>query len=118
MTKKLTKTYDQFDIVLVPFPFIESEKSKKRPAVILSQSDAFNTEQGASVMAMVTSKTHSPWPSDVIISGLKSAGLPVPSIIRMKLFTLDHRLILKQLGTLNTKDRAILKNKLKHLFYL
>ena len=45
MMKKRTKTYDQFNIVLVPFPFIELEKSKKRPAVILSQSEAFNTEQ-------------------------------------------------------------------------
>ncbi|MCE5317946.1 MAG: type II toxin-antitoxin system PemK/MazF family toxin, partial [Parachlamydia sp.] len=85
MTNRPTETYNKFDIVLVPFPFIDSASSKQRPALILSSSDSFNAMAGASVMAMVTSATHHPWPLDRPIEDLASAGLPVPSLIRMKL---------------------------------
>jgi hypothetical protein len=39
-------------------------------------------------MAMITSASHAPWPLDVAIADLKSAGLSVPSIVRLKLFAL------------------------------
>ena len=51
-------------------------------------------------MAMITSASHTPWPLDVPIVDLASAGLPAPSIIRFKLFTLDHRLVRGKLGQL------------------
>ena len=69
-------------------------------------------------MAMITSSTHAPWPCDVEISDLAIAGLPARSIIRMKLFTLDHRLITKRIGTLNQNDRKNLSLNLKKLFPL
>ena len=49
-----------------------------------------------------------PWPLDVPIGDLASAGLPAPSIVRFKLFTLDQRLVrrtLRRLGTLGAEDR-------------
>ena len=111
--KKYTEICNAFDIVLVPFPFTEMINNKRRPALVLSSTKQFNDRAGASVMAMITSAVHNPWPLDVEILDLKSAGLPVKSIIRMKLFTLDHRLILKKLGTLGEKDRDNLGQNLK-----
>lgn len=116
--KKLIKTYDSFDVVLVPFPFIDQENTKKRPSLVLSSSDSFNVKIGASVMAMITTSSHIPWPLDIPISELEIAGLPTPSIIRMKLFTLDHRLIIKRLGRLDKKDQRSVENSLKNLFNL
>src|SRR5262245_38530509 len=113
--KKPTKTYDAYDIVVVPFPFIDKAETKKRPAIVLSSAPAFNNGSGACVLAMITSAIHSPWPCDVEINDLKAAGLPTKSIIRMKLFTLDQRLIIKHIGVLSKKDQKALSSSLKKL---
>lgn len=110
------KTYDAFDIVVVPFPFIDSVESKKRPAIVLSRAKAFNESSNAAILAMITSSLHSPWPCDVEIKDLAAAGLPAKSLIRMKLFTLDKRLILKKIGTLGDKDQKSLVKSLQAIF--
>jgi mRNA interferase MazF len=46
---------------------------------------------------------------------LASAGLKVPSIIRMKLFTLDHNLVLKRIGYLSEADQESVKQALHGL---
>ena len=107
--------YEAFDVVLVPFPFIDSSQAKRRPALILSSSAHFNHVAEASLMAMITSKTHSPWPLDVEIVDLNSCGLPVKSIVRMKFFTLTHSLIIKKLGKLAHKDQKAISTNLKRL---
>lgn len=114
--KKLTNTYNIFDVVLVPFPFIESDHSKKRPAIVLSSIDKFNRKAKASVMAMITTSFHHPWPFDCPISDINAAGLPVESMIRMKLFTLDNCLIIKKIGTISEKDQKKLTSNLRDIF--
>ena len=114
--KKPIEIYDLFDVVLVPFPFIDTVDYKKRPALVLSSSTHFNSITQSSVLAMITTSSHSPWPLDVEIHDLKSAGLPLVSLVRMKLFTLDHRLILKKLGKLGLQDQKALRRSLSDLF--
>ena len=108
--------YDQFEVVVVPFPFTDKIATKRRPALILSETNAFNTVIGHSVMAMITTATHTPWPLDFPIQDLATAGLRVPSIVRMKLFTLDHALILRKIGLLSSRDRATIQKLLEQLF--
>lgn len=93
-----------WDVVVVPFPFTERADTKRRPALALSTT-AFN-ESGHTVLAMITSKTHLPWPGDTDIEALELAGLNTPCMIRLKIFTLDNRLILKKIGCLSPTDRA------------
>ena len=109
-------TYKAFDVVVVPFPFTDRAASKRRPALVLSDRDAFNARVGQSVLAMITSAAHSDWPLDTEIGDLKAAGLPSPSIVRMKLFTLDHQLILRKAGSLGPKDRAAVARSVRRLF--
>ena len=78
----------------------------------------FNSPIGHSVMAMITSAKHSDWPLDTSIEDLTAAGLPAPSIIRLKLFTLDNRLILAKLGKLASADQIVVEQRLKSLFCL
>lgn len=94
---------DQWDVVVVPFPFTDKPGIKRRPAVALS-TKPFN-EHGHTVLLMVTTKAHRPWPGDTDIEQHRSAGLHSPCLIRLKAFTLDNRLILKRLGALGTADR-------------
>jgi len=59
---------------------------------------AFNRD-GQTILAMVTSSRHHGRVGDVAVPA-GTANLPKDSIIRMKLFTLDNRLIGRKLGVL------------------
>lgn len=110
--------YNAFDIVRVPFPFTDRNTAKNRPALVLSNAKTFNRPAGHSVMAMITSVGHSPWPLDCPIGDLTSAGLPSASIVRFKLFTLDHRLVRGRLGKLSDTDRKNISRNLAELMGL
>ncbi len=109
------KSYERFDVVRVPFPFTDRQAEKNRPALVISDGVAFNRPTGHSVMAMITSASHPPWPLDVPIGDLKKAGLPAPSILRFKLFTLDHRLVRGKLGRLAQTDQVKLQRAVRRL---
>jgi mRNA interferase MazF len=102
--------YDRFQVVRVPFPFTDRAAARNRPALVLSDRQWFNDPAGHSVMAMITSAGHAPWPLDVPISDLTSAGLPRPSKVRFKLFTLDHRLMRGALGRLCQADAEAVRD--------
>ena len=103
--------YEAFDVVVVPFPFTDRATTKRRPALVLS----FNRPVGQAVMAMITSARNSDWPLDVEIEDLDAAGLPAPSIVRMKLFTLDEKLVLRKAGALAGADRGRVSSALRKL---
>ena len=108
-------TYSAFEIVVVPFPFTDRKTQKRRPALILSKHKEFNETCGHYVLAMITSQKNPAWPLDTPISDMKKAGLNAASKVRMKLFTLDARLILKKIGTLSSKDQKAVSKALKDL---
>jgi mRNA interferase MazF len=109
-------TFDAFDVVVVPFPFTDKATTKRRPALILSDAQAFNLQVGQAVMAMITSAKNSDWPLDIEIRDLDTAGLPSPSIVRMKLFTLDENLIIRKAGKLASRDQRKVMKALRRLF--
>lgn len=94
---------DRWDVVVVPFPFVDKLAEKRRPALVLS-TEAFN-RSGHSVLAMITSALHAPWPGDTLLADLERAGLHVACLVRLKLFTLDNRLIQRRTGNLAAVDR-------------
>ncbi len=108
--------YSALTVVRVPFPFTDRQATKHRPALILSNAAQFNTPVRHSVMAMITTAQHHPWPLDCVINNLQAAGLPAPSCVRFKLFTLDHRLIRGVLGQLSAEDAARVQHALTLLF--
>lgn len=95
---------ERFDTIVVPFPFAEQPVLKRRPAVVVS-SRSFNAENGASLVAMITTAKATFWPSDIELSDLGAAGLQVPCILRMRFVTLPNDLILRGLGRLGAVDR-------------
>jgi len=107
-TSKHSNTYKTFDIVVVPFPFVDSAKTKNRPAIVIS-CHKFNNGAAHSILAMITSSQHLTWPNDTNISGLANCGLIKPSVVRLKLFTVDHRLIKDKIGELSSKDQKKLQ---------
>jgi len=102
-------------VVDVPFPFIEQEKRKTRPALILS-SPSFQSSCGACVMAMITSAERSTWPSDVLLADWRGAGLRKPSLLRWKIFTLDDALIMGARGALSPADWTHVRASFEGIF--
>ncbi|WP_280550119.1 MULTISPECIES: type II toxin-antitoxin system PemK/MazF family toxin [unclassified Halomonas] len=107
--------FEAFDVVVVPFPFTDRNTTKRRPALVISSNEDFHRSTGQLLMAMITSANNSAWPLDTEIQGLDAAGLPATSIVRMKLFTLDERLIIRQAGRLEQDDRRRVISALRAL---
>lgn len=97
-------TCDAWQVVVVPFPFTDRATTRRRPALVLS-GKSFN-RGGHSVLAMITSASHRPWPGDTPIGDLKHAGLTASSLVRLKIFTLDNRFIARRIGALEATDQA------------
>jgi mRNA interferase MazF len=105
--RERSNAFDAFDMLVLPFPFTDRAAEKRRPAVALT-ARSVNAATGHTVCAMVTSADNAPWPHDVVIRELGPAGLSAPSLIRLKWFTIDNRLILRRAGALGSKDRRAL----------
>ena len=107
--------YKPFEVVVVPFPFSDRKADKRRPALILSDDIKFNKPSGHAVLAMITSQKNPDWPLDTTITSIRRTGLTAPSKVRMKLFTLDSRLIVKKIGTLTNRDKKAVGKALQSL---
>lgn len=103
-------SYSPGDVVIVPFPFTDRDATRRRPALVCSTA-AFNRQARHLVLSMITTATHAPWPGDVPLRDLTDAGLPAPSVVRWKLFTLDASFVLGRAGALSTRDRSACRSK-------
>jgi mRNA interferase MazF len=104
-------TCKPFEVVVVAFPFTDRRASKRRPALAVSSGE-FSVHSGHTILAMITSAVNPPWSMDVPLDSA-SAGLKSASKVRMKLFTLDNRLILQKVGQLSNLDRESVARMLR-----
>jgi mRNA interferase MazF len=109
-------TFDQWDVVVVPFPFTDRATGRRRPALVVSRPQPLGNVARQRVLAMITSAKHRAWPLDVPVNDLAAAGLPSASVVRMKLFTLDDRLIEKRVGSLEPSEIDSVRASLQQLF--
>lgn len=107
--------YNQFDIVLVPFPFTDKNTTKKRPAIVLNNTK-YQIKSNHLILAMITSAKNSNWESDLPIKELEPTGLKTECVIRYKIFSLDERMIIKKIGTISESEKPkVRENLLKQL---
>jgi len=109
-------TFETWDIVRVPFPYVERPVRQHRPALVIA---AKEREGGHALLwlAMITSAANRGWYGDIAITDLSEAGLPVPSVVRpAKLATIDEG-DADRLGRLPASDRSevarYLRNRLR-----
>lgn len=75
-------TFDQGDVVRVPFPYTDRPVRQHRPALVISQGCVGDERQLLWVL-MITSADNRRWPGDVDLEGsYADVGLPAPSVIR------------------------------------
>lgn len=101
---------EAWDIVVVPFPFTDAPGEKRRPALVLSAA-GFHRASGHAILAMITTAKRSSWPGDTPLSA--AVGLPKDCLVRMKLFTLDNRLIARVISKLPAKERQRVRASLE-----
>ena len=107
--------YNYGDIVLVPFPFTDQSAIKKRPAVIVS-SDTYNSKRPDIIIMAVTSQMQSAsYFGDIIVDNWQKAGLLKPSVIKPIFTTVEKKLIIKKLGSLDKEDQLSLKESLSDI---
>ncbi len=113
MTRSDKPRFQPWDVVLVPFPYTESNYTKVRPALIVS-TETLSTHTGKYFLAMITSALHSPVHGDVLLSNLKLAGLPAKSIVRpSKIATFEEVSFVRRVGTVPAKDRKKVSAELR-----
>ena len=108
-------TCNRWDVVIVPFPFIDKPTTKHRPALVLS--DLSFNQAGYTVMAMITTGANSQWLGDIPLTDLPATGMPHPCLIRWKVMTLDNRLIDRRSGALSAEDRATAESNFRKYIF-
>ena len=109
--------FKPFDIVKIPFPFTDQEKSKLRPALVIS-SQIYGQTTDHLILVMITTAKDSRWHNDVEIQDFQACQLPALSKIRFKIFTLDRRFIVGKVGVLDINTINMVKVRLKEVFGL
>ena len=108
----------QGDIVLVPFPFIDGDGSKLRPALVVALSERHQD----ALLAFISSKLNGPPHDDEldILSdqpNFEMSGLKVSSRLRLtRMTTLAISLVQRRIGTLPPTLRLNYQMKLFKIF--
>jgi mRNA interferase MazF len=100
-------------VVLIPFPFADLSRLKKRPALVIA-----HAEFGNVIVCQITSKPHaSKIALPLVGTDFTDGGLPVVSVIRPdKLSTLESGLVISELGTLSNQKLDEIKRAIRGLF--
>ena len=103
-------------LVLVPFPFTDLSGQKVRPALVL-----YNQKGGEDcIVAFISSAGQKKvGKNDVVVAPSAHNGLKANSIIKIsKLATLQKKIVLGELGTLEPEKLVEVDKKLKSLFQI
>lgn len=101
------------DVVLVPFPFTDQTTTQKRPAIIISSDDYHRNRPDVILIAVTSQIRPVAGVGEIAVQRWKEAGLLKPSVLKPLIATVEKRLLIRRLGTLEVKDRNALHRVLK-----
>jgi mRNA interferase MazF len=81
MTGTLTPAFEPWDVLKIPFPHHARPALEYRPVLVVA-AGRLEAAHGLLWVVMITSAGNAPWPADVPITDLRSAGLPSASVVR------------------------------------
>ena len=110
-------TFQQKEIVLLPYPFSDQEGIKVRPAIIISN-DNFNKKSEDCIALPLTSVIREvPYSILITQEDLASGKLLKSSRIRIdKIFTIRRSLIRMKIGVINTNSFKRIKSEIFNIF--
>jgi mRNA interferase MazF len=74
-------TFEQGDVIKVPFPYTDRATRQYRPALVVSRA-GIGSAHGLLWVLMITSAENRGWAGDVAVGNIAEAGLPAPSVVR------------------------------------
>lgn len=101
--------YSKNDVILIRYPFSDFQGSNVRPAEIVS---VYHVSEDVFITPL-TSKTHLLFPGEFTIENGNGAGLNVPTAVKRGLYTVNKKLIVKQIGRLSLTDAHNLEESLR-----
>src|ERR1700712_1311059 len=105
-------TYKFGEIVLIEFPFTDGTNVKKRPALVVK-----DTNDGDIIVCRITSKIYSSI-YDMELSTRAQHGLMLPSVIRIhKMASLEKTMVKTKLGEVDDVTKAKIHDIIQKLFY-
>lgn len=108
-------TFRRWDVVAVPFPFIEGYEAKRRPALVVS-TDEFHRKHDVCFAAMITTARNMQdvRADDIEIGDLSKTGLSQPCVIRLaRLTSLEASPRIRRIGTIGAQQRRAVAGLLK-----
>lgn len=106
--------YKYGDIVIVEFPYSESNLTKKRPALVIS-SNNYNNKRKEILIAAITSNIKRGLYGDTKIKNWQEAGLKFSSLVTGIVQTVRQRMINRKLGVFSKKDMQNVESNLKKI---
>ncbi|MFA0764490.1 MAG: hypothetical protein OXFUSZZB_000647 [Candidatus Fervidibacter sp.] len=103
--------FQRGDVVLIPFPFTDLSAKRVRPAIVVSVPE-YEQNTGDIIVAQVTSRQHS-LPTDYALQDWQFAGLLRPSVVRVKLATINAALVQFRTGRLSDRDLEEVDKRLR-----
>jgi mRNA interferase MazF len=98
---------EQRSVVLLPFPFTDLTSSKKRPALVVSNTE-FNRKSEDVICCLITSNPNAKDGVRIANKDMESGFLEFESTVKpYRLFTANKAIIYKVLGKLN-KEKSVL----------
>lgn len=106
---------EQRSVVLVPFPFSDLSNSKKRPALVISNTE-FNNKNEDVVCCLITSNPHAKDAIKIVNKDMEYGFLEFDSAVKAyRLFTVSKTIVYKTLGKLSREKSSIVAEEVKKL---
>jgi mRNA interferase MazF len=97
------------DVVLVPFPFTDQSGTKKRPAVVVSNS-SYNASRRDILIMAITSQVRTPLGfAEAMVGDWQVAGLIKASVFKPVFTTIEQGLVIRTMGRLSAADAKTLR---------
>ena len=91
---------NQGELVLVPVPFTDLSSQKRRPVILISNTNYNRVSKDVIVIAVTSNLTVFPHSLPLVSADLSNGTLNRPSMIRAdKIYSLEKTLIVKSFGT-------------------
>ena len=105
--------FDVGDVVLVPFPYRDRATTRTRPAVVVS-CNAYNNTDDLVIVGITSHAPRSTW--DCELQDWRTAGLRLPSTVRMLLATVAASRVQLKIGRLTERDWIEVEQRIRCVF--